>query len=107
MVMSMLDEGTTSLTALEINDRIANLGANLSTGTGLDGSFVSLVSLTANLEPSLDLFADVILNPSFADSEFDRLKSERLAGIQREKVNPCSDGAAGHASSLLRNRSCI
>lgn len=88
MVMSMLDEGTSSLTALEINDRIANLGANLSTGTGLDGSFVSLVSLTANLEPSLDLFADVILNPSFADSEFDRLKGERLAGIQREKVNP-------------------
>lgn len=88
MVMSMLDEGTTSLTALEINDRIANLGANLSTSTDLDGSFVSLVSLTTNLEPSLDLFADVILYPSFADSELDRLKAERLAGIQREKANP-------------------
>ncbi len=88
MVMSMLDEGTTSLTALEINDRIANLGANLSTGTNLDGSFVNLTSLTANLGPSLDLFSDIILNPSFSDSEFDRLKAERLAGIQREKVNP-------------------
>ena len=88
MVMSMLDEGTTSLTALEINERIANLGSNLSTGVGLDGSFVNLTSLTANLEPSLDLFADVILNPSFADSEFERLRGERLAGIQREKVNP-------------------
>ncbi len=88
MVMSMLDEGTTSLTALEINDRIANLGANLSTGSNLDGSFVNLTSLIANLEPSLDLFTDVILNPSFSDSEFDRLKAERLAGIQREKMNP-------------------
>ncbi|MCY4158039.1 MAG: pitrilysin family protein, partial [Bacteroidetes bacterium] len=88
MVMSMLDEGTATLTALEINDRLANLGSNLSTGTGLDGSLVNLTSLTANLEPSLDLFADVILNPSFADSEFDRLKAQRLAGIQREKVNP-------------------
>lgn len=88
MVMSMLDEGTTTLTALEISDRVANLGSNLGTGTGLDGSVVSLTSLTANLEPSLDLFADVILNPSFADSEFARLKEERMAAIQREKVNP-------------------
>jgi len=88
MVMSMLDEGTTTLTALEINDRIANLGANLSTGTGLDGSFVNLTSLIANLDPALDLFSDIILNPSFTDSEFDRLKAERLAGIQREKANP-------------------
>lgn len=88
MVMSMLDEGTTSLTALEINDRLANLGASLGTGAGLDGSTVSLTALKANLEPSLDLFADVILNPSFAESEFARLKQERLAGIQREKVNP-------------------
>ena len=88
MVMSMLDEGTTSLSALQISDRIANLGSNLSTGTGLDGSFVNLTSLTSNLEPSLDLFADIILNPSFTDVEFERLKKERLARIQREKVNP-------------------
>jgi len=88
MVMSMLDEGTASLSALEINDRIANLGSSLRTGVGLDGSYVLLTSLTSNLEPSLDLFADVILNPSFMDTEFERIRAERLAGIQREMATP-------------------
>ena len=88
MVMSMIDEGTTSLSALEISERIANLGSSLGAGTGLDGSFVNLTSLTANLAPSLDLFADIILNPSFTEVEFNRLKEERLAGIQSEKANP-------------------
>ena len=59
--LSMLDEGTTTRTSLEINDELANLGASLGAGSDLDGSFVSLSALTANLEPSLDLFADVIL----------------------------------------------
>jgi len=88
MVMSMLDEGTASLTALEINERIANLGSSLRTGVGLDGSYVFLTSLTAHLESSLDLFADIILNPSFVDTEFERIRAERLAGIQREKATP-------------------
>lgn len=88
MVMSMIDEGTTSLSALEINDRIANLGSSVRTGVGLDGSFVYLTSLTENLEPSLDLYTDIILNPSFAGSELERVRAERLAGIQREKATP-------------------
>ena len=88
MVMSMLDEGTSSMDALQINDHIANLGASIGVSTGLDGSTASLSALTANLDASLDLFADVVLDPAFPQSEFDRLKEERLAAIQREKANP-------------------
>jgi len=88
MVMGMLDEGTTSLSALEINERIGNLGSSLRAGVGLDGSSVNLTSLVENLEPSLDLYADIILNPSFAESELERVRAERLAGIQREQVTP-------------------
>ncbi|MGH9459420.1 MAG: M16 family metallopeptidase, partial [Thermoanaerobaculia bacterium] len=40
------------------------------------------------LEPSLALYADVILNPSFPESDFARLKQQQLAQIQREKANP-------------------
>jgi zinc protease len=51
---------------------------------------VSLSALVENLDPSLDIFADVILNPSFDEEEFGRLKQQQLAGIQREKVTPRS-----------------
>ncbi|KUG26091.1 zinc protease [hydrocarbon metagenome] len=90
--MAMLDEGTSKLNSLEISDMLDNLGANLGTNSNLDMSFVNMSSLKEKLDLSLDLFADVILNPSFPESELDRLKKERIAQIQREKSNPIQMG---------------
>jgi len=88
LAMTMLDEGTTSRTALEISDRLAELGANLGAGSRLDVSTVSLEALRDRLDPSLELFADVVLHPAFRQAEVDRLKKQRLAQIQREKADP-------------------
>ncbi len=88
--MSMLDEGTTKRTSLEINDDLARLGAELSTGSDLDSSSVYLSALKANLEPSLEILADVVLNPAFPEADFNRLKNQQLDAIQREKSEPSS-----------------
>lgn len=90
LAMNMLDEGTKSLSALEISDQLQLLGANLSAGSDLDTSSVFLSALKANLDDSLELFADVVLNPSFPEEELDRLKKNQLDAIQREKVQPVS-----------------
>jgi zinc protease len=90
LAMNMLDEGTKKRTALEISDQVQSLGANLSTGSDLDTSSVHLSALKANLEPSLDIFADVILNPSFPREDLDRLKKQQIDAIKREKVQPTS-----------------
>src|SRR5690606_27876693 len=88
LAMNMLDEGTTSRTSLEISDEARRLGANISTGSNLDFSNVSLSAIKDQLEPSLDLFADIILNPSFPEADFNRLKQEQIARIQQERVTP-------------------
>ena len=56
----------------------------------LDLSFVSLSALTAKLDPSLDLFADVILHPSFPENEVKREQKLVLAGIEREQNAPAT-----------------
>ena len=88
LALSMLDEGTTSMSALEINDHLANLGASISTGSSMDGSTVSLSALKGNLAASLDIFTDVVLNPSFPQADFDRLQQQTLAQIQAQKASP-------------------
>lgn len=88
LAMDMLDEGTAGRTALDISEELARLGAQLGTGSDLDMSIVSLSALRENLAPSLDLLADVTLNPSFPENELERLKTQQLAAIQREKVTP-------------------
>jgi zinc protease len=85
---SMLDEGTKTRSALEISDEARRLGAELATGSNLDITTVTLSALTANLDASLDLFADVVQNPSFPEQELQRLKKQQLAMIQQESVRP-------------------
>lgn len=88
MTSSLLDGGTSSRSALEISDQLAALGAELHAYSNLDLSFVQLSSLKAKLDPSLDLFADVILNPVFPDSDFKRQQKQTLAAIEREQNTP-------------------
>ncbi len=88
LAMDLLDEGTKTRTALQISEELQMLGASLGTGTGLDVCTVSLNALKDQLQPSLEIFADVVLNPSFPAEEFERLQKQTLARIQREKVTP-------------------
>jgi zinc protease len=88
LAMDMLDEGTKKRTALQISDELQMLGASIGTGSDLDVSAVSLSALKSKLDESLDIYADIILNPSFPQEDFNRLQKQLLASIQREKVTP-------------------
>jgi len=88
MTMSLLTGGTKTRTALQISDEQALLGAQLAASSNLDVSMVELSTLKSKLDPSLGLFADVILNPVFPDSDFKRQQQQQRARIQREKNTP-------------------
>ena len=88
MTAEMLDEGTEGRSSLEISDEAARLGARLRASAGLDIATVSLSALSENLPESLDLYADVLMRPSFPQQEFDRLKRLQVAGIQQEMSEP-------------------
>ncbi|MGH8084537.1 MAG: M16 family metallopeptidase [Lysobacter sp.] len=88
--MSMLDEGAADYSALEFAARAESLGANLGAGASLDGASASLSALAEKLDPSLALFADMLREPSFSQSEIDRVKASWIAGIKQEKARPNS-----------------
>ncbi len=90
LTLDMLDEGTTSRSALDIAAELESLGASLGTGSSLDTSTVRMTALTSRLEPSLALLADVIENPAFDAKELERLRQQRLARIQQEMNQPIS-----------------
>jgi zinc protease len=88
--LRMLEEGTPTRGALKISEEFESLGANFSSYSNLDGAFVQLNALKATLPKALDVYADVLLHPAYAQNELDRLKKDQLAAIQREKSNPQS-----------------
>ena len=88
LMLSLLDEGTTTRDATAIAEEQERLGARLSTGAGLDASSVTLAALSANLAPSLDLMADVAINPAFAPAEVERVRGQQLANLAQSIANP-------------------
>jgi predicted Zn-dependent peptidase len=86
--MAMLDEGTTALDSIQIAKRKQRLGALIDTDCGLDACSASLNALNDALQPSLDLFADIVRQPAFRQADIDRLRGQWLAGIAQEKSQP-------------------
>jgi zinc protease len=88
MTMNLIDEGTKTKTAVQIGEEQERLGARLNAGAGDDTATLSLSALKANLGRSLDLFADVLLNPSFPQADFERIRNETLVRMQSSKLEP-------------------
>jgi predicted Zn-dependent peptidase len=88
LMLSLLQEGTTSRSSVEIAEEQERLGATIGNGANLDRTGVMLTALTPNLAPSLDLLADIVRNPAFAPPEVERLRAQQLARIAAEMTQP-------------------
>ncbi|HEU5137556.1 MAG TPA: pitrilysin family protein [Steroidobacteraceae bacterium] len=88
LAMLMVQEGTKTRTSPEISDRAESLGAPIAVGSTLDRSFLNMSALSNRLGESLELYADVLLNPTFPAKELERLRGQTLATIQQEKAQP-------------------
>jgi zinc protease len=87
--VSMLDQGTTTRTAVQIANEVAQLGAALNANSSMDASIVAARALKKNFAATLDLAADIALHPSFPADEIERQRANRLAQLvqQRENAN--------------------
>ncbi|HET9533354.1 MAG TPA: pitrilysin family protein [Blastocatellia bacterium] len=87
---SLLREGAGKRTSREIAEQIDTLGATLSAGAGLSSltSTVSASGLVENLDTVLDIFADVVRNPTFPKEEIEKYKARLISQLQLQRSNP-------------------
>jgi zinc protease len=83
-----LAEGTASMTALELAERVELLGTTLDTGADWDSSIVQLTALRERTGDAIAVLAEVLRAPSFPQQEMDRLAEERLADLAQIRAEP-------------------
>ncbi|MBX7119041.1 MAG: insulinase family protein [Gemmatimonadaceae bacterium] len=98
---NLLDEGAGRRDANALQAELAYLGASLSTGASWDAITVSLKVARRNLEPALDLMADVVLRPTFDATEVRRQRDLRAAGILQQRDQPASLGGLALAQAIF------
>ena len=103
-VAAMLDEGTTTRNAPQIADEVAKLGASLNTASSMDATTVSGRSLAKNFAATVNLMADVVLQPSFPAEEIERQRASRLGQLVQQRDNPGQVAAQVTAAALFGDR---
>src|SRR5262249_44069541 len=79
--------GTKSRQALQIETAMGDLGTSFSTLTRRESAQVGFEVLKRNLEPALGILADVVLNPTFVESEVAREKKLHLDRLGQQERN--------------------
>jgi len=88
LTANLLDEGTTTRSALQIAEQIADLGAALTTASSWDASVVTLSTISRSFDAALAIWADVIAHPAFAEKELERVRENLLTSVTRRKDSP-------------------
>ena len=97
---SLMREGTETRNATEIARAIDFVGGTLQASAGLDYCAVTCEVLKKDLDTGLDLFADIILHPTFPDDELDRERKQRIAGLESDKEDPGTIASRAFASEV-------
>jgi len=88
LMLSLMDEGTTSLDSIAFAEAKERLGAQIDASANADETVFSLFALKPNLRASLGLLADYIRNPVFDGKELERVRAQQLNRLNAELNNP-------------------
>jgi zinc protease len=84
LTTTVVDLGTKTRNALQIEEALADLGTTLTGGAGRESARVGLDVLKRNLSPALAIVADVVQNATFPEQEFAREKKRLLDAIAQQ-----------------------
>ena len=88
LLAAVWDEGTTRRTAEQIADELAGIGATLSITTDWDATAARLFTLKRHLAKALDVYADVLQNPTFPEAELARERNIALGRLLQVRDEP-------------------
>ena len=90
MTATMMREGTSKQTTLQISEMLETKASTVTVGAGLSSitATMSGSSLTENFAATFALAADILLRPSFPQEEFDRYKTRTKTGLVQQRAQP-------------------
>ena len=88
LIAEMLTEGTEQMSGQEIHRQIESLAGSLAGFSGRNSFGLTMTVPSANFERALEIFAQVLTEPSFPEQELERIRYLVLGAIRREKDQP-------------------
>ena len=88
LAMAMVSEGAFRVGEARLGVIQESLGAVLHGRVTADAAVIGMSALTTNFADALAVYAHVLSNPEFSAEDFERVRADRLALIDRERLSP-------------------
>ncbi|USD65693.1 pitrilysin family protein [Vibrio sp. SCSIO 43136] len=88
LTASMLQEGTSKRTIQELELALDTLGSDISINAGGYTTTISVSSLEENVDATLAILKEVLLEPAFEPAAFERVKQQALQSVIYEHQKP-------------------
>jgi len=101
----LLLKGTRTRTAEQIAREIESVGGGLDTYAGFNSHGASAEVMRPDFATGLELFADIILHPTFPDGEIERERELQLAGLRDQRDQVLETGSRAMRRGLFGDQS--
>lgn len=87
LTANMMNEGTKNMTTEQISAELDKLGSSISFEAGKSSSTIRVSTLKKNVDATLKLLEEKLLNPGFREEDFKIAKKQMRENIRDEEVN--------------------
>jgi zinc protease len=101
LTAAMMNEATEQSTNEELSNRLQKLGSSIQFGADNERTTMSIRSLSRNLDATLAIAAEKLLQPKFDIDDFERAKSQTLQTIEHNKTQAAVTAAAVYQQLLF------
>ncbi|WP_405205921.1 M16 family metallopeptidase [Aquimarina sp. LLG6339-5] len=88
LMTDIMMEGTATKTPEQLEEEIELLGASINMYTTREAIIISGNTLARNLDKTINLVEEILLEPRWDEEEFSRIKTKTINGIKRSAANP-------------------
>lgn len=88
LTADMVDEGTGSLSAIDVSDALARIGAEYDVEVGADATMFTLTTLARFGDRGARLLAQILTSPSLRETDFERVRRLRIDRLKQLKDLP-------------------
>jgi predicted Zn-dependent peptidase len=92
---ALMREGTATRSSAQLSEQLEAMAASVTVGAGMSSTEATVFgsSLTEHVDKMFDIFADVLLHPSFPEDELGRYKQRTRAMLTQQRSSPGFLGA--------------
>jgi zinc protease len=88
LVASLLDQGTVTRSATEVNEQIDFMGGRMGAGAGTDLTFINVVVMKDGFEEGLRMLSDMARRPGFAPGDVERQRQQAISTLRVNADSP-------------------